>query len=446
LPAEPRLGDRLAASVVAARLSEDHSALADNLRLHVFDTLGALFAGVQTSEGKATCRTLDRLFAANDGSQAGNSPASIAAIMSACARLTEADDIHIQSCATPGSVVVAAALAATTLTPNCSRATFCAAIIAGYDVMIALGLAIDGARVVYDKTWPTYFGGAMTAAATAGKVLELDVEKLRHALAIAATTTTGAAGKIPGDPSSRWLTLACAVQNGVAAALAAECGILGDLDVLEMYRDQYGLTPTPGEIASGEALAATEIKPFCTGRQSLSATEAFATLIRRRAISPASIRRVEVRAPAQFRSMIDRSARPKSKLESRGVRYQLALAAFHPDDLLDIERGTLRTSEQAMSDLMDRIEVVTDERLTQMYPRLWGAIVGIETTAGHFECEVLEPKGSPANAMTTDDVAAKLRLMSRFLPRPIPVEALADAARDVDHKTILTLFRDWRAN
>jgi 2-methylcitrate dehydratase PrpD len=444
---EAKLIETLAACVVASQSAVVERSSLDTVRAHVFDTLGAMCAGLQTSEGYVTRRAFAGLYSGDQLNGVALSPGYLAAVMSACARLTEADDIHIQSCTTPGSVVVPAALAATAVMAGSSKKLgpddFSAAIIAGYDVMVTLGLAIDGSRVVYDRTWPTYLGASITAAATAGRILQLDENGLRHAIAIAATMTTGTAGRIRTDPSSRWLTLGCALQSGLTAAIAAGGGIMGDTDIFEHYRDAFGLVRAAHKITFGAAITETELKPYCTGRQSLSATQAFSTLLSDEEIEPSAIRHVEVKVPAQVRSMVDRSARPKIKPESRGIRYQLALAAFHPDELLDIERGKLRSSDPDMCYLMDRIEVVADDRLTAFYPQAWGGAVSINTGAETYVREVFHPIGSPLHSMTFDNLIAKFQSMSNFFIRPIPTDALGEVARTLDANAALMLFRNW---
>jgi hypothetical protein len=61
----------------------------ENLRLNIADTLGMMRQGAVLAEGKAALAVGSRLVG-----------------WCACARLTEADDIHLTSCTTPGSVIV----------------------------------------------------------------------------------------------------------------------------------------------------------------------------------------------------------------------------------------------------------------------------------------------------------------------------------------------------
>src|SRR5215468_11977595 len=65
----------------------------EKLRLHIADTLGMMLRGAVLAEGKAAFALGSRLVG-----------------WCACARLTEADDIHLTSCTTPGSVIVPTAL------------------------------------------------------------------------------------------------------------------------------------------------------------------------------------------------------------------------------------------------------------------------------------------------------------------------------------------------
>src|SRR6202034_2664942 len=116
-------------------------------------------------------------------------PAYLLGALTVAARSTELDDIDLISCTTPGSVVVPAALIAGSI-GGASSETLAAAVVAGYDVMTALGLALDGANAVYGSRWPTYFGAAMSTAAVVATALQLSEERTLTALAIAASMTT----------------------------------------------------------------------------------------------------------------------------------------------------------------------------------------------------------------------------------------------------------------
>ncbi len=195
----------------------------DKVRLHAFDSIGAMYAGAQTAEGIASRAPFIRMAPPTNRASGLTGPARAGAVLSLSCRLTECDDIHLASSTTPGSVVFAAVLAMTQITQFDGEAA-AEAVVAGYDVMAALGVAANGADVVYVETWPTYLTAAMTAAVVAGSLMRLSEERMATAIAIAATMTTGISGRISRDPTSRWVTLGTAVQSGLLAAASAEGG------------------------------------------------------------------------------------------------------------------------------------------------------------------------------------------------------------------------------
>lgn len=417
----------LAARVVATRAVRLAPATRDTLARRVFDLSGSTFAGLQTAEAQATIAVLRRMHALE-------SPAYVLGALTVAARSTELDDIDLLSCTTPGSVVLPAVLVAGSLTGAGSE-VLAAAVIAGYDVMTALGLALDGAVAIYGTRWPTYFGAAMSVAASVATALELGEERTLTALAIAASMTTPYAGRIATDPISRWLTLAAAAQAGLASAIAAADGLHGDPNIFSVclgIEDAHAANAR--RTFDRPALDRTSAKPYCTGRQSLSAIEAFRQIVAADGIDPASIERIEVFVPEQYRAMIDRARHARTKSESRGVRYQIALAAYYPDDLFDIDRTVLRIGDPGMMRLIDCIEVSASAELTQMYPRKWAGSVRV-TANGRSRTEtVVEPSGDPEHALGWSDLEHKLRAVAAHVPDGIPVDALAEAARRLDFR------------
>jgi 2-methylcitrate dehydratase PrpD len=140
--------------------------------------------------------------------------------------------------------------------------------------------------------------------------------------------------------------------------------------------------------------------------------------------------------------MIDRTNRPKTKSESRSIHYQLALGALYPDELCDIERATLRTNDPGVQHILDRVEVVASEHLTQLYPKQWGGAVKISVGAKSHEREILNPRGDPENPLGWDAIAAKLQTMSRYLSWPVPVSELARQIKALDFSACLETLLD----
>ncbi len=425
----------LAAFASASRARDLDAATLDAVKLHGFDALGAACAGAATSEIDVTRDALLQAAFLSPPKSILDHPGCAAAILVTSCRLTECDDIHTGCCVTPSSVVVPVALVAGYVA-KASQEAILEGIIAGYQTMITLGLAANGAENVYRGVWPTYLTGGIAAAAIAAKVMGLSERQIRDAMAIAASSATGVTGRIEEEPAPRWLVLATAVQSGLLAAASAERGMHGDEAILGKVSPVWNpeTMKLPDQAGPGAPLHLHRIgfKPYCTSRQGLSATEAFIQVMREEMIDPRAIDKITVSVPQHYRAMIDRTNRPKTKSESRSIHYQLALGALYPDELCDIERATLRADDPVVQHILDRVEVVASEHLTKLYPKQWSGAVKIAIGSKSVEREVLNPRGDPENPLGWDAIAAKLQTMSRYVSRRIPVTELARQIKALD--------------
>ncbi|HWE76275.1 MAG TPA: MmgE/PrpD family protein [Stellaceae bacterium] len=449
---DKRLLPDLAAQIASLKASSVDQATIDAVKLHALDALGCTWAGAETSEIKPTHAALKHAaFASVRAKFAGghqsllDHPTVAATMLVTACRLTECDDIHIGCCVTPSSVVVPVALVAAQVA-NAPRDTVIEGILAGYQTMLTLGLAARGAEIIYKGVWTTYLTGGIAAAAIAAKIMGLNETQIRDAMAIAGSSATGITGRIEAEPAPRWFVLATAVQSGLLAAAAAASGMHGDEAILGKVSPVWNpeTIALPEQAGPGAPLLASKIgfKPYCTSRQGLSATEAFIECIKRDKIDPASIEKITIEVPQQYRDMIDRNKRPKTKSESRGIHYQVALGALHPEELCDIEREHVRADDPAMLHVMDAVEVIASERLSKFYPTQWGGKVTIKAGGKTHEHEVLHPHGDPENPMTAGEIETKLETMSRFLKRPIPVKDYAKAAQSLDLRAALPSLID----
>ncbi len=429
---------RLAEFVAGAEIGAQPPALADCVRLHLFDTLVAGLAGGGTSEARAITATVGRTMTAGDVPVLGSGITTslpLAALASCVAvRCTEIDDIHIASCTTPGSVVVPTALAVAWRKPLIEPEWFLSALLVGYEVMARFGRAADGPFILYRGIWPTYLSSTLGAAATTVRMLGLSAEQTAHALAAAVTLTAGAAGRIHGL-SSRWLTLGCGVQNGILAALAAAEGHRGDPRLLDGGRVQVGGADVDaGKLLSGLGSAfemeRVSFKPYCAAKQATGAIYAFLRLLDRGGFDPSAIERVTVFVPSYYAAMIDHPELPGDRVDSIvGVQYQLALAAHHPEALADIHRMPIHDDADTRA-FMGKVAVQVDEALQAHYPEAWPARVEVQAGGRREALEVLHVKGDPSDPFGWDDVTGKAtRVLGGGAARQI--EGLAVACRDL---------------
>src|ERR1043166_1068722 len=142
----------------------------------------------------------------------------------------ELDDAHVSSSHHPGAVTVPAVLAVAEAR-GASGADVLAALAAGYEVGLRLGVC---AGVSHSTSGFHVTGtvGTFGAAAGAARVLKLSPGPTAHALGIGGTQAAGLYSARTGAMTKRFHA-GRASQSGVMAALLAEHGFTGSLEVIE---------------------------------------------------------------------------------------------------------------------------------------------------------------------------------------------------------------------
>jgi 2-methylcitrate dehydratase PrpD len=394
--------DELASFVVSADPLGLPALDREILRRHLADTVVARIAGAASREG--------RLLAALEPS--GSHTAAAIAALAASVRLTEVDDIHIGSCTTVSSVVVPVALGLAAR-DDVAPAAVPAAIWAGTELAIRFAAAIDGARVLYRGVWPTRTIAPLAAAAVTARMLGLDQTRTAQALSLALMMTAPRTGRFTGEPTGRWIVFMTAVGDGIRAAEAARAGFKADLALLEgsWLQDTLGvpvdMTALTSGLGAASVLPELSLKPFCTSRQALSATEAMRRLLAT-GLDPTAIEAVRVLVPSAYAAMIATPLDPKvrtTSLVSAGA--QMAIAALAPAHLYDVDRIDI-LDDPRIGRFAARVEVAAEPALDELFPRRWPAEVEVRSRGGVVRSEfVMEPPGDPGQRLDDAGLEAK---------------------------------------
>ena len=370
------------------------------VRRHVADTIGAWIAATGTAEGRA----LLAFGAANAAL-----PDRLA-IHCALTRLSEVDDIHLAAMITPGAIVVPAALTIAASLPEADAAELAAAIVAGYEAMIRLGVAIDGPTVLYRGIWPSYFAAPFGAAAVAARLMRLNAGQTAHALATALIMATPGTGHHAAVTTARWLAVGHAAARGLQAAQAAQAGFTSDTNIADgdFLKNIYGIVPNVVALArgvGGPALDQVSYKPWCAARQTMAATQALKEILAE-GVDAASIARIGVAVLPAHLKMIDHGVTAGDRFSHlTSAPYQMALAALAPDAAYALTPGPL---SRAMSDFMKRTQLRAEEGLVAAeYPRAWAAHVTIATAQKRHERTVTHVPGDPARPFSEDELRQK---------------------------------------
>lgn len=362
--------EQLTTELFAARHDDSTNEAA---RLRLFDASLAWSAARRTDTEPLTA-VLESLFGTETGSR--NTPAARILELAARGRATEVDDIHLGSCTTPGTGICATVIALAPLAPHAPADRALHAIAAGYEAMTRSSTALGGPALLTHGIWPSRAVAPIGSAITGATLLDLDLATTIEAVSIAAGWQCGAALPEP----SRELSYAEAILIGAVAAISASHGMRGDPAALKDWESRAVQCGDDGQLhadAKTPAVLATTVKPFCGARQTLSATSALLELVESASLSVADIVRVRVAVPPLHLKMVNRTAIETRLHAISSMQYQVALALLHPEDLYDLQREPI--TDEAMTELMSRVEVRAEPDLLEHFPEQWSAIVEIDT-------------------------------------------------------------------
>jgi 2-methylcitrate dehydratase PrpD len=399
-----QLGDYVARGVRDS-ISES---LRAQLTLHVVDTVIAWVATAGTEEA----RNLRKFQARNK--QTSADPTLDILINCALTRLSEVDDIHLASMITPGAIVVPGVLTlAARLGSDVTAAS--EAIVAGYDAMIRLSLALDGPSILYRGIWPTYVAASFGIAAAAARLFNLSPGEAAHALALALTLSAPGVGHHNAPTGSRWFAVGSAARNGLHAVEAARAGLTSDVNILDgaYFETVFGITPKSSALSDGlgtpPKLTEVSFKPWCAARQTMAATQALREIIDS-GVAAADITAIEVSVPPQFLKMIDHGIVGGRVARLTSQPYQIAIAVLAPDqafDLAQVDEVPLDVLR-----LMNKITVRADETVLDRFPEQWPARARVRTQHGEQERSVKRVPGDPERPFDIQAVRTKaLRLV-----------------------------------
>lgn len=408
--------------VAGASLDRMPAEVVERARAGVIDTIGVILAGVH----EPVTRIAAGLVADDGGTPAAaqlgttlRTTAEAAALLNGISgHALDYDDVSASLTGHPSVVVVPAALAAAELA-EASGAGFLQAYVVGVEVMAKLGLAIGPAH--YRAGWhATSTLGTLGAAAAAGRVLGLDAERLAHALAIAVSEASGSRRNF--GTMTKPFHAGHAARCGVAAARLAARGMTGDPTAIEAPLGLFALL-SYGEgrpVAIGPALgrpydlaaAGLSVKKYPCCFATHRAADAVLDLRTRHGIlAPAQVEAVTVTVPVGGVSPLIHD-RPTNGLEAKfSMQYVLAAALLDGRIGLDAFRDEAVHRPEAQA-LLAHITVHEDA----------GIPVGANPIEeGHVDVEVrlrggavvtrrvTHPRGSPADPLRPEDLAAKFR-------------------------------------
>jgi 2-methylcitrate dehydratase PrpD len=416
---EETYSKKLARYYESLRYEQIPAEVVDAAKLHILDSLGCLLAGSRLEPGKlayrlamaaseASCNANVTLF----GTRERVAYSDAVQAMAAAAHCGEMDDIHGGAGTCVGAMIIPALLAMADKFGGSGR-RFLEAAVAGYEMIIRVGLSIDAPKLFARGWWPSTLCGAFGVAAAGAKFFGWSVNDTVNALGIASLHSGGMLTGGQEGATARHLTFGHAAQNGILALLATEQGLSGPKRAFE---DPRGFCMTLCAETSWEYLQSFDkfylpevaFKPYPCARQLHAGVEALLKILQQTAPAPSTIEAIELFLPTQNAAMMNRPTTSASHAAVVGSgQYVMATTALRGKiDLASFEDEYLRNDQ--VRQLMAKVTVSASAELDRHFPKYWSGRVTIRSRGGqtHSE-EIMVPKGERENPMTRQDVEEK---------------------------------------
>jgi 2-methylcitrate dehydratase PrpD len=355
-----------------------------------------------------------------------------AALINGCAAHTiEFDDIYRDALYHPGAPTISAALAIAQQR-RAGGDLFLRAVIAGYELSTRIGVVVQPAHYKFWHTTGTV--GTFGAAAAVAALIGLDDERCAHALATSGTLAAGLQQAFRSHSMSKPMHAGHAAETGLMAALAAEQGVSGTLDILEGPRgfgaamsDNPDFTRTL-EHPDSYNIPHMTFKNYSACGHTFAAVDAARELRERHGLVGDDIERVEIASYATALEVAG-NPHPQTAFEAQfSLPYCVGVAFLTGSARLEAFSDE-RLRDPALRSLMARTTLSVDPAADAAYPRQRAATVTVLTRDGRrLSLHAPTRKGDPDNPLSDAELSDKF------------MELVAPVTGDQAAKELLTVL------
>ena len=348
----------------------------------------------------------------------------------------EMDDVTTESSLHPGVAVIPPAFALAE-EMGASPTAYLEAIVAGYEVTIRVGNALNPASSYARGFHPTGVAGVFGATMAAGRLLGLDERALVQALGVAGTMAAGSLEYLSDGAWTKRLNPGWAGHAGIVAANLAREGFTGpasvfdgQLGVLHAFTDEPYRDRLLADLGNPLQVMLVSIKPYACCRYNHGLIDAALQLQREHGFTPEDVERIRLGVLSGGALLV---ADPiEQKREPHNTVDAQFSAPFAAAVAIARGRGDVSVYSQENVDdptirsLMARTDCYRDAELDAAYPRQWPAAAEVRLRDGRvLSAFVPYATGEPENPVPREALLAKFTSLAEGRIRG-DASALAD--------------------
>ncbi|HEY7322588.1 MAG TPA: MmgE/PrpD family protein [Candidatus Binatia bacterium] len=324
----------------------------------------------------------------------------------------ELDDYYDQGGGHPGAATVPVAMALAEKSRIDGR-NFLTAMAAGYEIgwRLGKGLLPEMMRRGYHAQGVV---GVFIAAATAGKLLGLDPEKLTHALAIAGSHASGTMEYDQSGGEVKRMHNGMACSGGLRSALTADKGLTGpptifegERGILKVFSGESRTGVITRAMGTDYAVLHAAIKRFPVNASQHSPIELLDKLIKENSIRPEDVKKITVGVNEGVILHSGSIYEPHEVIEAQfSLRFSLALRLLRGGNELKSYLDRNAWHDPAILALERKIDLYADP--TAVKERRFACRMKITLLSGVVIDGTLQsPKGNFSNSLSKEELTEK---------------------------------------
>ncbi len=330
----------------------------------------------------------------------------------------EMDDVENRSSLHPAVVVFPATLALAEQLHS-SLDDFYAAVVAGYEVTLRVGAALNPASAYERGFHPTAICGALGSAAACARLLHLTPEQTNMALGIAGSMASGSMAYLDDGAWTKRLHPGWSSHAGITAARLAATGFVGPTNILESrygllhaYSSASNVQQLERTSASDFAIMDVSLKPYACCRYMHGPIDCLLHIYNTEHPTIQDIKHIRCGVVTGGHGLVVDPIEQK-RLLSTIVEAQFSMPFGAAIALITGQAGLSVFTEEWIQDtrvkaLMQRVECCAQLELDEYYPDEWRASATVEMLDGSvFEATTRFALGDPHNPLTWEQLIAR---------------------------------------
>ncbi len=352
----------------------------------------------------------------------------------------ELDDHYDRGGGHPGAASIPVAMSLGEL-KHIDGKTFMSAIAAGYEIgwRAVLGLLPQMHRRGFHSQSTI---GVFVAAASAGKVLQLNPSQMTNTLAIAGSHAGGTMefDQSGGEVKRMHAGLAC--SGGVRSAMLAVLGLTGPptifegkRGVLRSFGGECNPEPMTKDLGAQFGVMHAAIKSFPVIAGQHSPIQLLSKLIDENGIRPGEVKKIEVGANEVFLMHVDTIYEPKQVIEAQvSLRFSLAIRVLKRSNDLRLYMDPRVWRDPEVLEMERKIQFYIDPAAKDGEHKFLCNMKVTLLDGRVLEGSVPYHKGTPKNPLSREEVQQKfLSLGDGILPKST-LESILDKVENLDRE------------